>query len=506
MVDRTSIDGGQQAPTPTDAQVQAAQTKFNVQQYQDEYLCAELRKLVKTILGQDPNSVDTVDPAALANMKQGLYPRAAPAGPGVVYRGIPHQKLYDSVTQGADAGQIGDMASAWQMSSDDLIEASQSNAAQVLAGSEIAWQGQGGDQARAAVASLTNQAGQVGHASMVSAQLYQQQANALAQARNTIPKPPEPPFDQAAAQRQLSTVTDPVANAKLAQQQYEQFAAQQQAHDQAATIVELYDRVVTQTSRNQPGFAPPPPPPPPGPGPGPHPGGPASPGGGSGSGSGVGHGQGFAGGASGQSGPGGGAPGASGGVPGQAGFPSLDGQDGRGGGAPVSPSSSDFGSGSSRPPGGLPFGAGGGYPGGSAGGDGFGGGMVGPGGGFAGGGFDAARSGYGSGGGGRSGGYGQASGGAGGSGGARGSGGAGGSGGDGARSGAGALAAEEAARQRGMTGARGAAGAPGGMPPGAARGEKGEDDEHKRASYLLEPDTDGLFGADQRVPPPVIGG
>jgi hypothetical protein len=63
---------------------------------------------------------------------------------------------------------------------------------------------------------------------------------------------------------------------------------------------------------------------------------------------------------------------------------------------------------------------------------------------------------------------------------------------------------------RGIAGARGVAGEPGagsagGM--GAGRGQRGKDDEeHKRASYLVEADPDSIFGSDERTAPPVIGG
>ncbi|WP_173138803.1 hypothetical protein [Kibdelosporangium persicum] len=53
----------------------------------------------------------------------------------------------------------------------------------------------------------------------------------------------------------------------------------------------------------------------------------------------------------------------------------------------------------------------------------------------------------------------------------------------------------------------GARGGPGAMPIGgigAARGQGGEDEEHKRASFLQEPDPEAIFGTDERTAPPVI--
>nr|CTQ94551.1 glycine-rich protein [Kibdelosporangium sp. MJ126-NF4] len=57
----------------------------------------------------------------------------------------------------------------------------------------------------------------------------------------------------------------------------------------------------------------------------------------------------------------------------------------------------------------------------------------------------------------------------------------------------------------GAAGGRGGMGA-GGMGGGGARGEGGEDEEHQRPSYLVEPDPDATFGSDQMTAPPVIGG
>ncbi|MFC7618328.1 hypothetical protein ACFQV2_38135 [Actinokineospora soli] len=38
-----------------------------------------------------------------------------------------------------------------------------------------------------------------------------------------------------------------------------------------------------------------------------------------------------------------------------------------------------------------------------------------------------------------------------------------------------------------------------------ARGQGGEDEEHTRASFLVEDDPEALFGTDQATAPPVIG-
>ncbi|CAM4183610.1 hypothetical protein KIPE111705_43995 [Kibdelosporangium persicum] len=84
--------------------------------------------------------------------------------------------------------------------------------------------------------------------------------------------------------------------------------------------------------------------------------------------------------------------------------------------------------------------------------------------------------------------------------------------GSGTAAGAGAGAGAASPGAGGMGGARpGAAAGRGGMPGGGmggagGRGQGGEDEEHQRPSYLVEPDPDATFGTDQMTAPPVIGG
>ncbi|MQA10897.1 MAG: hypothetical protein GEU98_20540 [Pseudonocardiaceae bacterium] len=75
-------------------------------------------------------------------------------------------------------------------------------------------------------------------------------------------------------------------------------------------------------------------------------------------------------------------------------------------------------------------------------------------------------------------------------------------------SGMGGAAAAESAAGRGAAGgtAAGGRGMPmGGMGAGGGRGQGGEDDEHQRASFLVEADPDSTFGTDEKTAPPVIG-
>ncbi|WP_143219302.1 hypothetical protein [Actinokineospora bangkokensis] len=72
-------------------------------------------------------------------------------------------------------------------------------------------------------------------------------------------------------------------------------------------------------------------------------------------------------------------------------------------------------------------------------------------------------------------------------------------------SGRGGLLGGAAAEEGRTTGGRGGqAGA--GMGAGGGRGQGGEDEEHERASFLIEDDPEAVFGTDEMTAPPVIGG
>ncbi|MYW94961.1 hypothetical protein G3I59_31280, partial [Amycolatopsis rubida] len=73
-------------------------------------------------------------------------------------------------------------------------------------------------------------------------------------------------------------------------------------------------------------------------------------------------------------------------------------------------------------------------------------------------------------------------------------------------------AASAAPQQQGVVPASGTIGqSQGGMSPMGGMGGAGahgageQDEEHTHASFLIEPDPDDAFGANQATPPPVIG-
>jgi hypothetical protein len=411
-------------------------------------------------------------------LSQGMTLRSAPALPAHNYLNFPHPALHSMVNTGADAGSVGQVGDTWIEIGNDLT-GFQSDISAALARSETTWTGPAAEQARQSVAGLGNKVAGTGQAAQLTGIATHQQSQAVADARTHMPEVPAVSYNPQTSQQQAQTTTDPIAHALLPTQDAAAASTQTQAHQQAAHVVRTLDTTLAQSSATLPSYSP----------------SAASKGAsasapvalpGVGTTSATHH----YGSTTPRSTTGGG--GGSSYAPGNAGTPSYPGQampgqpdpgqtgisgfdptgGGEGNGWTGSPST-----GPSGPSGGGTTGGGGGL------------GLVGFGG-----------PGYGGGSGGNAGGsYGGGSSGGFGSGGS-----SAGSGGGRSGVGPGAAAAEEEAMSRGAAGARGTSGMSG-MGAGARKGKGGEDTEHERPSYLIEPDPDSIFGADQMTIKPVIG-
>jgi hypothetical protein len=424
-------------------------------------------------------------------LDHGVQHRESVPWGGTDYRGFSHPELRQMVTENMDPGHVHDAGRAWNDLGNTMVQFSQDlNTA--ITSSRQSWQGQAAEAAHGYLSTLGNWTGQTGQGMQLMGNRMAIQADAASTAKNAMPEPVN--FSVNDALRTALTEQNPFNYPKLASQIEQKFEEKNQAHEQAAQVMTTMAQSLHDSGSTMPAFAAPPPPQdgagqpgqvqPGGGDRGPTPGGGNhwsgwqvdGPGGRSG----------------GVVGPGGSAQG--GPYPGLApvaGVSTPGDQTSAQGWVPTDAGTNPWSRGGS---GGYPSGSGG-YPGGYPGGSGdsrFAGGPVGgvPGG-FASGsdgeGLAGGRSG------GRLGG---------------GSVGRPGVGGNrlGPGGGAGALATEEAAAARaGAAGGRGAgAGGMGGMGAGG-RGGKGEDKEHRRPSYLMEGDPDGLFSTDQLTAPPVIG-
>jgi hypothetical protein len=461
--------------------------------------------------------------AQISNQQQTLAndvnTRSAPSVDGNNYLTYSHDALYGMVNNGLDAGQVGSSSQAWNKVSNSMVNISKTlNTA--ATSTESSWTGNAADSARSFHAGVSGWTGSASESAQLVSDNMFNQSTAAQSAKSNVPKPVPYSFNDEL--KDFFTAPNPAVGMNTIN---DKLAAQQTAHQAAATAVQSYDNSLSQSAGQMPAMSPPPTF-------NPSAGGGPGTGGGGGGGGTVGGGGGptFPGGGA-VGGAGGGAGSGGGGAGGGGGFGGVPLPPGRGGG---SGSGNNGGGTGGTGPGTTTSGAGtGGFGPGSPGFNGGGNGPVGvgsdPSGGFGmpvggfgggfgggGGGGTGGGSGFGGGGAGGAGGGGAGGGGLGKSG--FGPGGSGGAVGDnsssaaGARSAAGAAAAEESALGRGVAGTRGMAGEPGGSGAGAGgmgagRGQRGKDDEeHKRASYLVEADPDSIFGTDERTVPPVIGG
>jgi hypothetical protein len=407
------------------------------------------------------------------------------------YPGVEHQVLKKWTDEGqpGDANNIGEM---YRDFASGLTEAAE-NLMVAVFGSQAGWTGQAANAMRTRLQKVAEWSQKTGDSFKVASSAFVSQGESVGTAKTAMPDPVE--YNPGQMIKDAATSGSIVDIALLPVNMYQQRQAQQQAHEKAIQVVAQRDAELAAAAASIPPFEPPPKIEEPGgkePGPN-QPGMPGSPGvrpGMPGGGS-----RGGIGGGGGSGGGGGGVPGFPGGAGGGAGFgpndpnnPNSNGEDqnqtppnvnmpslpiGSGTGTSgFSHTPTNFGGPGGLPPGGIPGGAG---P--AGGGGGFGGAF---GGGFGPGGAPRPGGGFGPMG------PGAAAGGAG--------------------TGAGAPGAGMAGgRGAGMAGGRGAGGM-GGGGMGAGRGQGGEDDEHQRPSYLVEPDPDATFGTDQMTAPPVIGG
>jgi hypothetical protein len=443
------------------------------------------------------------DAAALG---QGVTMRPAPSIPSTNYMSFKHDKLKTMVTDNVDATMSQTASDTWIDVGNGMVE-HQGNFVQAMQKSETGWRGQAGDAARNFMASVANYIGKAGQSAQLAGKQESLHSQALSTATNSMPDPIE--FNAAAANADLKNTTDPFAYMTKYAEYEAKYNASQEAHQQAAQVMTTYDQGLSGAS-TLPAFDKPPQM------------------GGGGKGKKPGEGEGEGGdkkkGSIDQRHIGEGNPNeTNNNLTGNPNQHSTDQQQGRPiqPGNPGRPIITDSNTNLPQLPNGPKTGVGttdgpgrtdgqSYIPAGGGGGGGGGGNNDVPyapinnGGGYYGGGFNDEAGGRGGTGGGR--------GGFSGGGGGAGSGVGAGSGrpgfGPGGSSGVGGLAAEQAAMGRGgmAGGAGGGRGGMGGMGAGAHKGEGDEDEEHQRASFLVEPDPDSTFGTDELTAPPVIGG
>ncbi|TCO58054.1 hypothetical protein [Actinocrispum wychmicini] len=391
------------------------------------------------------------------------------------YMGVDHREL-KAWTDAGQPGDANDLSDVWKSMGNGLNDAAEKLMVAVF-GSESGWTGAAANAMRAQLQKVAEWSEQTGDSFTKASQAFVKQGESVGAAKSAMPEPVD--YDPTKMIRDAALSANPVQIAMLPYDMHKQHQASQEAHQRAADVVQKRDTELAAAAQSIPPFEPPPAlggegakkPDQHGPS---VPGGPGLPGGqprvGGGGNGGGGRPGGGRGGGPGTGGPGGRPAGGAG--PGMGaqpddrdnnnppppsfGMPSL----------PMGTGTSGFAPSGSPPTSGIGPGGGPGFGGAAAagGGGGFGGG-------FGGSAFGSPGAGFGP---------------------------------TGAGAGAGAGTPPGPGGARGAAGGRG--GGAGGMGAGGHKGEGGEDEQHQRPSYLVEPDPDAMFGTDQMTAPPVIGG
>lgn len=180
--------------------------------------------------------------------------RPAPAVPAENYLARPHAELVPLVTAGADPDEVGRLGDLYTEAGAALARFRDEVAAAVRE-SGADWQGAAGEAARRFLADTGEWIAHAGRGAQQAGERLDEQAAALAAARNAMPA--ERPFDYDAAMADLRATTDPIAFATKAARYVEEYRQSRAAHEEAARVLAQYDRRLAETSA-VPAFPPPP--------------------------------------------------------------------------------------------------------------------------------------------------------------------------------------------------------------------------------------------------------
>lgn len=171
------------------------------------------------------------------------------------YLGYDHHALKQMVENGNDPGQVDGMAAAWNdiggafgRFGDAIVGAATA--------SEADWQGEAGDKARDLAVDIAGWfGGAAARAEHAGANLTRQ-AEAASMARSSMPEPVD--FSIGDALTMLMNETNPLNLPAVMGEIRQNFEAKQQAHAEAAKVVQTYDSTLYETGSAMPAFALPP--------------------------------------------------------------------------------------------------------------------------------------------------------------------------------------------------------------------------------------------------------
>ncbi|MFC7618202.1 hypothetical protein ACFQV2_37265 [Actinokineospora soli] len=184
----------------------------------------------------------------------GVDLRPAPDLPEGNYLARPHAELIALVAEDADPDEVGRLGALYREAGAAMAGFCDDVAAAVRE-SGPDWQGAAGEAARRFLSETGAWAARAGGAAQQAGDRLDEQAAALASARNAMPA--ERPFDYDAAMADLRATTDPIAFATKAAGYAEEYRRSRAAHEEAARVLAQYDRRLAEASA-LPAFAPPP--------------------------------------------------------------------------------------------------------------------------------------------------------------------------------------------------------------------------------------------------------
>jgi PPE family protein len=182
-----------------------------------------------------------------------LGTHSGPSAAGTIYTAISHDELYRATHTNIDPSGLFENGRSWNTVGNSYADTA-NTMLKAVADNQEGWTGPAADDFHTTFSALANHFGQTGEgAQAASAQLYQQ-SDAATTVRNTVPPPPK--FDKNAAL--LAMLSSSGFGAFGGQSIAEQQQAADEAHAQAAEATQSYEQTVTHSVATSPQFTPPP--------------------------------------------------------------------------------------------------------------------------------------------------------------------------------------------------------------------------------------------------------
>ncbi|HJP78546.1 MAG TPA: hypothetical protein VJ914_29995 [Pseudonocardiaceae bacterium] len=184
-----------------------------------------------------------------------LETQAAPSFAGHNYSSYTATQIKQMVTTNMDPTTAGEASSGWNGIGNSYVTVAQ-GLGQAAANSEYGWQGAAGDSARGFINGIAKWAGTAGQGAQLAGNRLGVQSEAAATAKNSVPtNPVEPPTAQDIAANMLQGGANPVFGAIKLNAQFQQAAAD---HAEAVAAAQVYDGSLASSGEKFPAFDAPP--------------------------------------------------------------------------------------------------------------------------------------------------------------------------------------------------------------------------------------------------------